>query len=297
MKKTLCLLFTFIITCMTMSVTAFADMGPKPSVVVSFKNLGNEECYCTLLSAGSTTGPYSAWEGDKPLEGIDGAFNSYKDKDGYYYLMYKQQVSSSKRFVWDYYPPSGFKILLYYPAYDLFLVSEKCNEYAFSSYFSVDMSGIDPARISTGEVTLRVNSDYNYVGEFIGFALRVIFTLFIEITLAADFINKRRFRIILITNLATQLGLNLVLNIFMVGENPLLYYIYYIGIELAIGIIEMVVYLFAINTSYEERVSTSRITVYALSANFVSFMSGILIAVAYRLIAGLLGIEMISPII
>ena len=40
-----------------------ADMGPKPSVVVDFVNLGKQTCYATLLSEKSSTGPYSTWDG------------------------------------------------------------------------------------------------------------------------------------------------------------------------------------------------------------------------------------------
>lgn len=36
-----------------------ADIGPKPSVVISFKGLEGETYYATLLSKAESTGPYS----------------------------------------------------------------------------------------------------------------------------------------------------------------------------------------------------------------------------------------------
>ena len=297
MKKAITLLITFMLACITMSVTAFADTGPKPSTIVNFENLSDEECYATLLSSHRGSGPYSAWEGEEPPEGIDGAFAGYKDKDGYYYLMHYFKVSEKKSLTWGYYPPPDFKILLYYPAHDLFLVSEKCSVYAFDSYFSIDMTGISPDNKALSEVTLTVSAEYSYLREFIGFALRIIITLFIEIYFATKFLNKRRFLIILITNLVTQLGLNLALNLLLINKDILTYLICYIGLELAIGVIETVVYLIAFNRGEAEKVSVSTIIFYTLAANFLSFMAGVFIAFIYKLVFDMLGMDLISPII
>ena len=59
--------FSMILCIVTVSmifpITANADMGPKPSVRITFKNLGDELCYGTLLSSKESTGPASAWNG------------------------------------------------------------------------------------------------------------------------------------------------------------------------------------------------------------------------------------------
>ena len=44
-------------------VTVSADMGPKASVHIQFKNMDDELCYGTLLSKHRSTGPESAWDG------------------------------------------------------------------------------------------------------------------------------------------------------------------------------------------------------------------------------------------
>ena len=40
-----------------LSVSAAADTGPKPSVRVRFRNMGEELCYGTLISEKPSTGP------------------------------------------------------------------------------------------------------------------------------------------------------------------------------------------------------------------------------------------------
>lgn len=78
--------------------TAHADMGPKPYVSVTFKNLPDEPCYGTLLSKREGFGPLHVWDGDEESKYLYGnytdeadkaawqAFVDYADPDGYYFL-------------------------------------------------------------------------------------------------------------------------------------------------------------------------------------------------------------------
>ena len=52
-----------ILSFLCISMTVRADMGPKPSVQITFKGLGDELCYGTLLSKDISTGPSTAWDG------------------------------------------------------------------------------------------------------------------------------------------------------------------------------------------------------------------------------------------
>ena len=71
----------------------YADMVPKPSVVLNFYGLNNEKCYVTLLSKEDSSGPWSVYkntEDSKRLmenmdENIWQSFVNYKDNDGYYF--------------------------------------------------------------------------------------------------------------------------------------------------------------------------------------------------------------------
>ena len=106
---------------------AYGDTGPKPSVNISFSGLDNVTCYVTLLSKSESTGPYSAytidssrWKPENEDYDIFKKFLSYEDSDGYYFLQYLKKCSNNSSFSWTYYPPSDFKILIYFPKADAF---------------------------------------------------------------------------------------------------------------------------------------------------------------------------------
>ena len=117
-----------------MPLTATADTGPKPSVVVSFEGLENEKYYVTLLSESVTTGPHTAYDeqadnadyyGDDEDNIIWQKFVSYKDEDGYYFLQFFDECTETSKFTWGYYPPTKFKLLIYFPEHDSFAVSDE----------------------------------------------------------------------------------------------------------------------------------------------------------------------------
>lgn len=121
-RKALLLIAAFMIVSTLMTVTVFADTGPKPSVHVSFENMGGEPCYATLLSKTASTGPFYVWDGNEEhidlsygfiTEDVWRAFVEYDDPDGYFFLQRAVwKVSVSKDLTWGYYPPESFKILL-----------------------------------------------------------------------------------------------------------------------------------------------------------------------------------------
>jgi hypothetical protein len=124
----LAILFIFLMT-------AHADVGPKPSVVIDFNGLDGETFYATLLSSVTSTGPYSALddsnqeyahyqEGDKEYD-VFLKFAEYEDVDGFYFLQFFQDCSQTQQFSWTYYPPKEFKILLFFPETDRFVVSDE----------------------------------------------------------------------------------------------------------------------------------------------------------------------------
>ena len=107
-----------------------ADMGPKPSVVIDIEGLTDEVYYGTLLSERPSNGPIDVMseaelevKQDEEEYEIWKAFVKYKDVDGYYFLPEIYFCEGSDRFNWGYYPPSPFKVLLYFPEYDTFVAS------------------------------------------------------------------------------------------------------------------------------------------------------------------------------
>ena len=71
MKKIIPLLSALLIMLSLLCVGASADMGPKPSVNVTFPG-ADGNFYVTLLSKTNSTGPYSS-------DRLDESINSYSD--------------------------------------------------------------------------------------------------------------------------------------------------------------------------------------------------------------------------
>ncbi|MBQ6931001.1 MAG: hypothetical protein IJN38_02630 [Clostridia bacterium] len=138
-----------LILSLVFSFTAFADTGPKPSVVIELVGLDGRECYGTLLSYHESYGPNRAWkEGEEMYAyheddpGIWRKFVDYKDSDGYYFLQQFWNCTENEGFKWGYYPPDPFKLLLYFPETDTFAVTPIYERYAFDSYYTVDVSKV-----------------------------------------------------------------------------------------------------------------------------------------------------------
>ncbi|MBR3754287.1 MAG: hypothetical protein IKK49_04180 [Clostridia bacterium] len=138
-----------LILSLVFSFTAFADTGPKPSVVIELVGLDGRECYGTLLSEDESYGPNRAWkEGEEMYAyheddpGIWRKFVDYKDSDGYYFLQQFWNCTENEGFKWGYYPPDPFKLLLYFPETDTFAVTPIYESYAFDSYYTVDVSKV-----------------------------------------------------------------------------------------------------------------------------------------------------------
>ncbi len=173
MRKTLAFIIIVSLFISALSVTASADTGPKPSVVVKFQHLDDGECWGTLLSYKESTGPATVWDGKEEnarhnenehysYSSLDyktwKAFAEYEDPDGFYFLQEGWKVSETGQINWTYYPPQKFKILLYFPESGKFVSSGVCERYAFDSYFSVDLSLTDLSSVSNSADTTETTS-------------------------------------------------------------------------------------------------------------------------------------------
>jgi len=263
--------------------TASADIGPKPSVVVEFKGFENESYYVTLLSEQESTGPYSSRNEYQEYYGsreIWEKFKSYSDADGYYFLGYLSDCSDDDVFKWTYYPPSRFKILIYFPEYDRFVVSSESYErYAFDSYYTVDASKLDINSVSPSGEGLRVRRSYDFKWEAISLLCRIVATIAIELIVAVLFglKVKRQIRVIALTNIATQTLLNVLLNLINYKYGHAAFIFNFVWMELAVFVIEGFVYSRLLNRK-DHFVSGGRAWGYAFTANLVSFGVGMVIA-------------------
>lgn len=257
--------------------TASADMGPKPSVVINFSGLDGKAYYGTLLSSVKSTGPYSALnsngvstryeEGDKDYE-IFLKFAGYHDTDGYYFMQFFEDCTQTHQFSWTYYPPKEFKILLYFPETDSFIISDTSYErYAFDSYFTAEVSGI----------SFSVEKSYDYVYEAISLIARIVLTIVAELGIALlfGFRERKQFRFITLINVITQIALNLTLNIINYHSGELAFVMAFLLLEVMVFIVEAILYTWYLKRYSQEKVTSWKPGVYALVANIVSFALGL----------------------
>ena len=275
------LIIVFLCMVMLFPIGVNADTGPKPSVRIKFENMGDELCYGTLLAKEESTGPASAWDGKEEniyLSFVDRdiweAFVNYEDSDGYYFLQWAWLVSDTKELSWTYYPPNEFKVLLYYPETNTFVVSDICKRYAFDTYYSVDMDGVDIGSIKydeslSGNQRLDMHKSYEFKNEVKALGCRILITVIVEILIGLlfKFRNKELLYILLI-NVITQIILNVSLNIYT-GFGS---YFVYLLLELLVFIIETIFYclMFKKKKGY--------CVLYALVANVSSFVIGLYLA-------------------
>ena len=269
----------FIMVFAMLPITAHADTGPKPSVRINFENMGEEVCYGTLLSKTDSTGPSSAWDGnpehiynyDLDMD-IWQAFVDYEDADGYYFLQEGWLCSESKELNWTYYPPSSFKILLYYPELDTYTVSGIYERYAFDSYFRVTMDGWEIKSVD--------DKAYDFTWELISLACRVVVTIALELAIALLFglRQKKLIMTILGVNVVTQIGLNVALYIINYNRGAYMFVFCYVLLEILVFIVEAVAYTVLFRKGSEPQISKKRTVSYALVANIVSFIGGMAIA-------------------
>ncbi len=281
MKSKILIFLSVIMLISLFPITASADMGPKPSLIVEFENMGDEPCYGTLLSEDEYFGPYSVWDGDEEhIYNYDldldiwRKFAEYKDVDGFVFLQTGWNLKDEPRISWTYYPPAVFKILLYYPETDTFIVSDVYERYAFDSYFTVNMESIDPSAIEGEQITAYRSYDYGReVGSLI---LRIILTVVIEMLVALifGFVEKRQLVFLASVNIVTQIILNILLNVINYNSGEFALIFYYVIFELAIFAIEAIAYsIFLKKLSIKQHPSWVYVT-YALIANALSFILG-----------------------
>ena len=286
--RVLCALFVF----MALPMTIHADIGPKASVRIQFKNMPDELCYGTLLSEKESTGPASVWDGikeharkDEETADIWDAFVNYKDSDGYYYLQQHYKVSDTNEIAWTYYPPNRFKILLYYPETGTFVSSGIYERYAFDTYYTVDMEGIDihdveyNEELSTNE-RIEAYRSYEYRQEMIGLAVRIVLTIVIEMLVALlfGFREKKQLVILAVVNIITQILLNVGLNIINYNSGSMAFTIFYVLLEAVVFIVEAILYCTLLKKASMKKKKNWYYVLYSFIANLVSFTAGMIIA-------------------
>ena len=281
MKRKIFVFLMCFILVMNLPVTASADIGPKPSVRITFTGIEGETYYGTLLSERRSTGPSTAWDGYEDYSGwkpenekvIWEKFLGYEDADGYYFLQEWWDCSESNQLSWTYYPPNPFKILLYFPETDTFYVSDIYERYAFDSYFTVDLSDYDTTPILA-------EKSYDFTWELISLAARIILTIVLELAIALLFgyREKRALVFLAIVNVITQVTLNVALNIINYVSGSMGFTFAFICMEIVVFAIEAIAYKSLLKRFSTVEQEKRRGVSYALVANTASFAIGLWLA-------------------
>ena len=290
-----------VLVMMVFPITASADTGPKPSVRITFENLGTEECWGTLLSSKPSTGPSSAWNGNEEdaqhNENPNGyysfqkfgydiwkSFVDYDEKDDYYFLQEAWQINETKELAWTYYPPNEFKILLYFPETGEYAVSGVYERYAFDSYFTVNLDGVklsvDYNEELSSDDRLNAYKSYNYGVEIGSLVARILITIIIEMGIALLFGYREKKQLLLLVgvNSGTQIILNVLLNIINYNSGEMVFVVFYVLFELVVFAIEAILFYHLLNKISIKQKPKWLAVVYALVANAVSFGAGMMIA-------------------
>ena len=182
-------------------------------------------------------------------------------------------------FGWSYYPPSPFKILLYFPEYDSFVVSEIYEEYAFDSYYKVDLDGVEIEKTAS-DIVVKASQSYQYGKEMMALLVRIVLTILVElgIALLVGYREKKLLRFLIPVNVITQVLLNIRLNIIGYYNGTLELAIHYVQLEVLVFVIEALLYTKVLPEISEKKIRKSSAVMYAFVANLASFIVGIFMA-------------------
>ena len=282
-----------------MALPAGADTGPKPSVEVAILGLEGRDCWATLLSEVPSNGPnQSLWRENEEGEWVRrenvtpwhslgdpeypawSAFRAWEEEQQDWFFLQEVWDASEGSFRWGYYPPSVFQIALWFPEEDALVLSGACERYAFDSYYTLDLTGVElePGGAVTG---LSADHSYDYVWQGISLALRFALTVAVEVGIAwlIGLRSPRQQAVILAVNLVTQLALNIGLNWIAYQDGAGQLFLRYAVMELGVFGVETALYSWTLPTP--ERTEQQRAALvfgYAAGANLASFVIGWILA-------------------
>ena len=268
-----------------LGIYAFADFGPKPSVVVEFENAGDQEYYVTLVAKEDKLGsPYSRVTAEDQPETDDIAIwnrlVAYEDPDGMVFAGNAQKLTGDGAYVWGYYPPLEFRVLIYFPDTDSFVESsEILEQYAFDSYYQMDFNDL-PENWNDAVAAIPVTRKYNLLWQITAFLLRLAVTVAVECLLAVlfGFRGKRQMLLVLAVNCATQLAMNLLILDESVGLF-VFYVLQYALIEVGVILAEGLVYCLALpKLATPEQNRNIHPIAFAFFGNVASFSLGFLLS-------------------
>ena len=165
------------------------------------------------------------------------------------------------------------------PQREQFIVSDILKRYAFDSYYTAHVKGLNESK-ETQTLEIQIQRSYDYTKEVISFLARMIGTIMIELLIAVLFRLREQkiLRVIILTNLVTQGILNILLNMTLHTEGSLMFIFNYIGMECLVIWIEAIIYSGFCKRNQDVHISSGLTKGYAIIANMASFIGGVYIA-------------------
>ncbi len=272
MKKLFVQLLLSITLLSFFAVPVSADMGPKASLTIEIANAPENHYYVALLTK-EEFGPHQ-WISTENIHVADDeektaseAFMNYHDIDGYKTLNNVQECSDNNVFSWTYYPPSEFKIAIYNVADGSLKVSEALKKQAFDARFVVEYGP-----------SLKVEEIDQTASNISKFLLRALITTIVEVLLGLLFgyREKKHIIVIVVTNLITQILLNLFMAIADVSMGGYAWLLLFPIGEGIVWLIELIVYMIAI-----KKKPKWLIFIYTTLANGLTFVAGVIWGLIY----------------
>lgn len=282
------MLFLTILTMPSRTVTLYADTGPKPSYEIKITNLEKSDYIIGFGFKGEYYGPHRSYTPEDPYDQY--SFGTKEELDKLYNkvtlpsdwnlcdISKTYENTSSLLIKSGYWYPMEFILIVYNETSNTYYLTSETKTYAFNSYFEFDMKDYVDGGITLNKANndIELEKNYQYWKEILEFFVRLIVCLGIELGLAFAFrFNKKSIKIISLTNVLTQLGLNLSLNLvaLFVGKNILITIIYGL-IEIVIVAIEATIFkIFCRRKDEDNRF----IILYTIIANIVSFVAGMIL--------------------
>lgn len=289
MKILKSLMLTLVMLC-AMNLPVYADMGPKPDLVIDFSGI-HEPCVVTVLSTVKSYGPnqpmqtaWMPWWDEQAPEIDKEIYQKFIDEtkllneDRTEQLYFWGVLAQNSPYVFGYYPPETFYVLVYFPETDSFLLSE---ESYTRTVFHTELA----ITVENGKLLFNARQPlYGIMKSWKdndAVVLRLLVTVITEIVIGMFFMKYTHKSMLTVigVNVITQILLNIViwLRYYVLSNSVSTYFPVLAGAEVLIFLIEGFIYSKLIS-----REELSRPYLYALTANAFTCWLGVTAVVLGR---------------
>ena len=278
-KLSIALLSVLMMFIFVFSISASADMGPKPTLHIFVENAPADAYYLDLLLEGSGDYHSNLREEEKEYnETMLNVLKNYNESGWHTGIVQGTGApmwgniipSADNTFSFGYFglPNVGrnYKIIMVFSD-GSYAVSDVLTRQIYQEEITIEYSKAD----NTITVTKRQNKFLMFIKQFLPMMAG---TLIIEVLLLLLFRIpiKENIVLVLITNFVTNLGLNLILFFSRISSGSLVSYIWFVLLEIAILIAEMIIYAVFMKSK-----SKGLSIGYAAAANVLSAIAGFFI--------------------